>query len=488
MIFGRPETFAIEVAALGSGPSGEDPIAASTWTGIKIIVRGRNIFRNLRRDSDAVSDTINWPSVYFARWLVRCWDAIYHTSSWPKPVTLRNARDVAATLDEELADEYDASDEFLDARDKFVQTHSLRAAAAGAAVPDVWLSRDADVVSVAWSDSSDGDFYFPLSRGEADIPAIDFAEAAKGFVAWVRTTIGECGVREASADLTAFDQWLEQFDSPAGAHAALLSEIGVPGQLLAEVRRLAGVKTDRELFDLPQAWFQRGTLADVRASPVALAFRCVAPTVGAGDLVKIREAFLGSDRNPSSFNKLEQLAGGVTPPMQSHQDYVRGYHLARGLRARLRNVSGPLDIEALVSELGLRVSDLELSDTSVDGGCVCDNRHGPAIFTNPKSTRAATAWGKRVVLAHELCHLLFDREHARSIGIFSGPWAPPRVERAANAFAIELLLPLAGIIETVGQAWTNTTDEQVELLMERYGLGLTAVTEHVRNMRRRSNR
>lgn len=488
MIFGRPETFAIEVSALGAGPSGVDPVCAATWTALGLVVNDRNLFRNIRRGSESVSGALNWPAIYFARWLVHSWGQIYHTSAWPKPGTSRNARDVALALDEELADNYDVPDSLVDARDEFVQAHSLRSASAGAAMPDAWLSRDGDVVSLAWDDSSDGDIYFPISRGEADVPAADFAEATKGFVGWVRDLLVDAEIAEAAPDIELFDNWLGLYESPAGARAALVAETGLADERLEDLRKLAGVATDAELFDLPDAWFQQGTLADVRESPIAVAFRCVAPVVDEADLVRIRRTFVSAVRDSSSFEKLNELASTVPPPLRNLQDYVRGYRLARALRTRLGNEAHPLDIEALISKLGIHVTDLPLSDRAIDGGCVCDDRHGPAIFVNPMSARAASAWGRRVVLAHELCHLLFDRRHGRHIGMLSGPWAPPRVERIANAFAIEFLLPLQGIVETVGPIWDHPTDEHINALMKRYELSLTAVSEHVRNMRRRRNR
>lgn len=100
MIFGRPETFAIEVSPLGAGPGHDDPVSSATWTAMKLIVRRRNIFRNVRRDDGVASEAINWPSVYLARWLVGSWGAIFHTPSWPRPGTWRNARDDATALDE----------------------------------------------------------------------------------------------------------------------------------------------------------------------------------------------------------------------------------------------------------------------------------------------------------------------------------------------------------------------------------------------------
>jgi Zn-dependent peptidase ImmA (M78 family) len=49
-------------------------------------------------------------------------------------------------------------------------------------------------------------------------------------------------------------------------------------------------------------------------------------------------------------------------------------------------------------------------------------------------------------LAHELCHLLYDRHHGVELQIVSGEWAPVEIEKRANAFAAALLMPDALII------------------------------------------
>ncbi|MGH3248264.1 MAG: ImmA/IrrE family metallo-endopeptidase [Trebonia sp.] len=54
--------------------------------------------------------------------------------------------------------------------------------------------------------------------------------------------------------------------------------------------------------------------------------------------------------------------------------------------------------------------------------------------------RAAPA-ANRFTIAHELCHLLLDREHGNELAIASGPWAPLDIERRAKAFAAAFLMP-----------------------------------------------
>jgi len=451
-------------------------------------VAGRNLFRNVRRDSRVVHEDVNWPAINLARWFVRCWPALFHGgswSSWIRPALTRNARDLAVVIDQELVENFDLPDSMFDARDNFVRSHSLRAAAAGAALPDVWLSRDEGRVSVAWNDSMDGEIFFTLSRGEADVPDAEFAESVRGFVRWVRDLLPEN-----SEDHRLLDSWLRSFGSKEAALAALEQETRLGGGVWQDVAAAGGVVADSiaDFLAIPPSRLSQGTLISARASSLALAFRCASPTLSLDELAHIRDTFLTTPRSEAGFDELSKLAEAVSPPPDDTYDFVRGYALAREVRRVLGNRSEPLDIESLLRDLQVPIVALPLSDGELDGGCVCDEEHGPAVFVNPKSARATTPWGRRMVLAHELCHLLFDRSIAVELGAISGPWAPPRIERAANAFAIELLLPLEGVLQEVGAVWKGFNDEQVQRLMDRYSLGLTAVTEHLRNLSHPRNR
>jgi Zn-dependent peptidase ImmA (M78 family) len=52
-----------------------------------------------------------------------------------------------------------------------------------------------------------------------------------------------------------------------------------------------------------------------------------------------------------------------------------------------------------------------------------------------------TPWLLIAFGAHELCHLIFDREHGDELAIATGPWAPLGIEQRANAFAAAFLMP-----------------------------------------------
>jgi len=88
-----------------------------------------------------------------------------------------------------------------------------------------------------------------------------------------------------------------------------------------------------------------------------------------------------------------------------------------------------------------------------------------------------------MTLAHELCHLLVDRGSATELMVVSTPWAPPEIERRANAFAAELLLPKAGILRAAGDAvrsgWVG--EESRAALMDEFKVGATVCTHQLEN-------
>jgi Zn-dependent peptidase ImmA (M78 family) len=182
--------------------------------------------------------------------------------------------------------------------------------------------------------------------------------------------------------------------------------------------------------------------------------------------------------------RLDAMAKRIPALLGEMRDYEQGYELAVRLRALLGNEDDCFDIEATLQEWGIPVQEIELSDAELDGASVCDDVHGPVIFLNRRSLKASASWGRRMVLAHELCHLLFDRPQAVPLAIISGPWAPAPIERRANAFAAELLLPLAGIKRRLGPQPSDVTDAQLEELKSAYEVGTTTCLWHLHNRNR----
>src|SRR5439155_10894386 len=85
--------------------------------------------------------------------------------------------------------------------------------------------------------------------------------------------------------------------------------------------------------------------------------------------------------------------------------------------------------------------DVPLRDRGIRAVSVAGPQHRPSVLLNPGHATYASGAGRRFTLAHELCHLLFDRGYGARLAIASGPWAPRDIEQRANAFAAMLLMP-----------------------------------------------
>ncbi len=105
------------------------------------------------------------------------------------------------------------------------------------------------------------------------------------------------------------------------------------------------------------------------------------------------------------------------------------------------NGDGWVDIHSVLQRLEIPVTKIDLSDDAIRAVSVFGPTQVPHIFCNRR-----TRWGEsfeveRFTLAHELCHLLLDREHGDELAIATGPWAPLDIEQRANAFAAAFLMP-----------------------------------------------
>jgi Zn-dependent peptidase ImmA (M78 family) len=90
--------------------------------------------------------------------------------------------------------------------------------------------------------------------------------------------------------------------------------------------------------------------------------------------------------------------------------------------------------------------------------------------------------GIRFTLAHELCHLLFDREKARPIVHASTPWAERAVEQRANAFAAMLLMPLDRLRLQAVSEDVESLQSDVKRLTRKLEVSRTALIRHLANV------
>jgi len=211
---------------------------------------------------------------------------------------------------------------------------------------------------------------------------------------------------------------------------------------------------------LPEAEIERlpfSVSADVGFEPdeILAAARMAPRSLGRRGLRTVvrRIRKLRRTANPE-LDALSSRACRVRDEMRQEIPYEQGYRLAEELRPYLPGGSrcDRLDIHRVMRALGVAVETIRLpaDAESVDAVAVWGPRHGPAVLLNERGLHARSAVGSRATLAHELCHLLVDRDGALPLADVLGGRAAVLVERRANAFAAELLLPKLAVTDRPG--------------------------------------
>jgi Zn-dependent peptidase ImmA (M78 family) len=150
--------------------------------------------------------------------------------------------------------------------------------------------------------------------------------------------------------------------------------------------------------------------------------------------------------------------------------------------------TGYFDIEAAIQKMGIDVHEVLLNDPTIQGACVGSPQFAPLIAVNIAYADADAAdkkkSGRRITLAHELCHLLFDRSRMQSLARFEGGAAVSDrlIEMRANAFAVELLAPIKSFVRPDGPLMS---DEEAEKFALPLGVSAVAILRHVQNHRKR---
>ena len=126
------------------------------------------------------------------------------------------------------------------------------------------------------------------------------------------------------------------------------------------------------------------------------------------------------------------------------------------------------------------MEEIALNDVDIRAVAIAGSHHFPAALINIKHDTTRWKSGRRFTLAHELCHILFDREDGTKLALASGPWAPRDLERRANAFAAMLLMPpglLAKVVQSLDIPLASL--DGISAVAHRLRTSLTATLEHL---------
>lgn len=475
-MYGEPDRFAIGYELRDDPDQSSNPHA---WGGLSIWVGGRNLTRGRLR-TGMIADEAEVPLLPVAQWFLDQWDALFNESRFPMPSV--HATTASSWVDERskfLPASLDEMFARIDLIQEYRARHSLASALPGFRIADLYFRRFEDRLEVSWTDSGwrsvDSGVRLTEPPGAVLLSSRDVIEPLMSFLASVAnelatsTSAAEAGIRLQAAirDLDAADRRDERLRWAIGS--GLLSKLQrvlvATGQFVA--MELRGTR----FLELPApALLFRSTSPDL-SSRDALTLWLLATELEAGDADG-----LIAQRRPS-------FAWGTGDEVTTD-----GYQKALEFRQRLGIASSaPLlnefDLEKnILPQLGVSVRPTVFEDRTIEGAAVWRPSTRPLIILNERGRFTATVGGRRMTLAHELCHLLHDIDEYGQVGIVSNPWAEYAIERRANAFAAMLLMPELAVRSVLPDLPGSWEANDLRIAMRELGVSAQALTWHLQNL------
>ncbi len=489
---GSKEDFALDLAfeADPDGGHSATPEESVSWGSMEVWVHGKNLCSHV--EEGELVPSVHWYLLPVIEWLAANWDPMLHEERLPN----RNAGDYAwESLQETRFPPASCSEKAegewrLRWQDWWLR-HSLHSCRSGALFPDVVIRRWQDMVEVSWGNwpvvgvPEDVVFIHPqgfwrLNPLLVARPLYDLLQAATTHLA--DRLPSSRRLREASQRVEAIRAdsketrvaWLAGLGSSREAVATNWQKVTTVFQKAAPQVSdyLLGVGGDGLVLE--------------GSCHAALMFGSAAPTLYESDLNvlagKLIELYaVGSEsKELSGLVAHEPISFGAQPAWQV------GYRLAERVIEQLDLVDqtrDSVDVSAILDKLGIRQEEIQLSDDTIRGVAVAGPHHKASILVNLSDRHNHTIAGKRFTIAHELCHILFDRTHGQKLAMASGPWAPLQVEKRANAFAAMLLMPPEFVRRAVTALRVPVTSEQgVREIRRQLETGFVATLEHLKNL------
>lgn len=472
--FGDRSIFAFEVGLLDD----PDPVvpakSVGSWGQWRLWVAGQNLSAFRRSEYDGVQhDVVTWYLAPLFRWLAEAWTPLLHEQRLPgakaNVATARAAYQEAVAL--WLADVSGAFRPWQ----SWAQRHALRTASEGAVLPDVFLRRLGDDIEVSWGDRpvpGGEDVVFRVEAGVAELPVRDVAASLDAALAWF--------LRQPSL---AGQPWFAELHRLADARAAqaanhrswFLDGSPEPSRITHLLDVGLATLADRGVALARPAPPQHH--ASIAFAPAVAMFGAVSPELSEAAAVSLLVLLAEARDETNAPRAIDDLvetlsAAGTAYPWDD------GYRLALLF---LDEVEGAYAFDALPDRLGVRCRDASLGPGGPRGVALAGSGIAPTIVLNTEHPSNQGDAGRRFTIAHELCHLLYDRGLAKRVMHTSTPWAPLAVEQRANAFAAMLLMPPARLRDVLRAEATISLPALRDVARE-LRVGVQALIRHLANL------
>ncbi len=509
-LIGNTDVFAVRLTLADDPHSGRavDRETAPSWGAFQLWVNGNNLCAHITQGETL--ESVHWYLLPLLEWLVESWDPLLHEERLP----IRNVANEAsaASFETRFAPLFGPQNQSLAWEQEWFdwwQRHCFRSARDGGLSPNVYLRRYRDLIECSWTDEplagEPPGFSFLATAGVA---RLDPAEVAEPLHTAASLTAGELlrrtpesprllRLKEALAGLAASSEALQErriawlaglrdiTQGTARGTARTGSRSDEPG-IFSQWQRVSDVVHSHS----PTGNGRVAAVLKSDASPLvvtgschaALLFGAVAPSISEADLVALARLLIDSYNGVGDGSELRSLMEDI-PLDPAIPGWSQGYELADSIWEQLDFHGTWVDIETIFENLAVSRTTIMLNDRKIRALSIAGLKHAPTVAINVNSTYGGRAEGARFALAHEFCHLLFDRSVGSRLAIASGPWAPRDIERRANAFAAMFLMPSRLVSQTLAEGPGEITDSvTIEEMANRLRVGIGALVRHLYNL------
>lgn len=358
------------------------------------------------------------------------------------------------------ARDLDGTDDSYDQLE-FLDSHDLAAGLQGIWLPNMLVVRSGSLGRVEVRQRSGGE---PCQTA-ARVAWLSWSE-----IEWTLTTLGDMIAERLSAGgwqpderaRLATRRWSERTNLPVEEAAAIF--LGAGSGELARIESLS----KRTLVDRAATTFEpSAVLAAARfayGSVYGKDWRVLLASVDR--LARAAPAFSPrvAEISRIATAALEDCPIGTRPFAQAHR-------VVSAIRLQLPTVmseDSPVDMDGLLAVLEIQVADVELTSSSLDAVALWPKEGSAAIIVNRSGQHSRGRRGRNATLAHELCHVLVDRQKALPLAEVNGGRVPEVFEQRARAFAAELLVPSTVVGRHLGDFSRRDAKAVVDAVCRRY--------------------
>lgn len=462
---------------------------SGSWGGFQIWIQGRNICAHTIAGEGM--ESVHWYLLPLLEWLARNWDPLLHEEKLPVKVSGDNAatslhatRFPAEGLNEVRTREWEST--WYD----WWTRHSLLSCRRGGLFPNLYMRRWRDRIELSWTETlppgSPNDLRFSIPQGSTRLPTLDVSEPM--YQACVDATAELLRRNPRSTRLKALHKSFKNIKTTnEDVRLAWMAGLGVKRSQMTQ--RWRDVARDVEALNSTAAEIVLGMTHDGLALSgschAALMFGSVSPTLQTADVTELAAELVEAYDNKGDSPALRKLRSRLPAESDGRAAWEQGYRLAEqflGVVGTTASVDW-VDVDAILSKLSVRNRTIRLTDVAIRAVSIAGEQHRPTILINESYEANHSVPGLRFSYAHELCHLLFDRDAGQKLALASGPWAPLDIEQRANAFAAMLLMPTELVNQKVRNLHANITDlEGVRSIATSFRTSASATLEHLYNL------